>query len=91
MWAEKLATKPSEKFVNESKRLVNNSTASFRILATIANNPDPVNPFPATSPDQPNELDRVLDDNGILWDIIGIVQSSSDRGHITLEVGHVKS
>ena len=87
VWAEKLSTKPSERFVNESKRLVNQSTASFRIRALGADNRDVLAGGVVSSPDDPNELDRVLDDNGVLWDIIGIIKG--DRQYLTLQVGHL--
>ena len=87
VWAERLTWKPKQKFVQGSSRYVNISTSSFRISATNIDNPDPLNPLPATSPLQPNELDRVLDDTGITWDILGIVKNS--LGHITLQVGHL--
>ena len=87
VWAEKFTTKPSEKFVNESKRLVNLSTVSFRINAPVMPGPGGIGVEP--SPFEPNELDRVVDDDGTTWDIIGIVKN--DRQFLTLQLAHTAS
>ena len=87
VWAERLSTKPSERFLQGSKRLVNQSTASFRIRAYPTQHPGADGGGVVSSPDEPNELDRVVDDNGILWDILGIVKN--DRRFLTLQVGHL--
>ena len=84
VWADKLSTKPIQKFDRESNRLVNLSTAEFRILASFVEAPGGFGVEP--SPHEPNELDRILDDNGVTWDIIGI---RADRQYITLQVGHL--
>ena len=87
VWAEKLSAKPAEKFVNESKRLVNLSTASFRINAPVMPGPGGIGVVP--SPFSPDETMRVVDDNAVTWDIVGIIKN--DRQYLTLQVGHVRS
>ncbi len=87
VWAEKVETKPSERFIKTARKTVNKSTASFRINALGADNPDVLAGGVVSSPDDPNELDRIIDDNGILWDIIGIIKN--DRQFLTLQVGHL--
>ena len=71
VWYELLETRPLEKFEQESNRLLNISTATFRILA------------PRVDVD---ETMRILDDQGTLWDIIGLI--SNDRQFLIIEVGH---
>ena len=56
VWAEKLWVKPAERFVKTSAKILNQSTALFKILARA----------------DVNELMRVKDDNDELWDIRGI-------------------
>ena len=73
VWAEKLSTKPSERFIETSARTVNQSTAQFQILQR----------------DDLDERNRVIDDHGVLWDIIGIIKN--DRQFLTLQVGHLAS
>ena len=71
VWAEKLSVKPAERFIQTSARAVNQSTAQFKILAR----------------DDVNELMRLIDDNGVTWDIQGIIKN--DRRSLTLQVGHL--
>ena len=59
VWAEKLSVKPAERFIKTSARLVNQSTAQFKILAR----------------DDVNEAMRVIDDHGVTWGIIGIIKN----------------
>ena len=59
VWAEKLAVKPSERFIETSARTVNTSQATFRILER----------------DDVNEQMRLIDDNATTWDIIGIIKN----------------
>ena len=59
VWAEKLSTKPAERFIKTSARTVNKSTAKFRILQR----------------DDLDETMRVIDDRAVLWDIIGIIKN----------------
>ena len=71
VWAEKLEVKPAERFIETSARTVNQSTAQFKIL-------------------QRGDLDetmRVIDDHGVLWNIIGIIKN--DRLYLTLQVAHI--
>ena len=72
VWAERIIWKPKQKFIQGSARFVNISTSSFRLLQRADLDLD--------------ETMRVLDDNAILWDIIGIVKT--DRQFVTLQVGH---
>ena len=39
--------------------------------------------------DDLDERNRVIDDHGVLWDIIGIIKN--DRQFLTLQVGHLAS
>ena len=71
VWADKLSVKPAERFIKSSARTVNLSQARFRILAR----------------DDVNELMRLIDDNAVTWDIIGI--KKNDRKYLTLQVGHL--
>ena len=56
VWAEKLQVKPAERFIETSAKVVNQSTAQFKIFAR----------------DDVNELMRLIDDNAVTWDIQGI-------------------
>ena len=71
VWAEKLSVKPAERFVKTSARTVNTSTTQFKILAR----------------EDVNEVMRVIDDNGVTWNILGIIKN--DRTYLTLQVGHL--
>ena len=71
VWAEKVQVRPAERFIKAAARLVNQSTAQFRILQ--GSNVD--------------ELMRVIDDNGVTWNIIGIIRN--DRQFETLQVAHL--
>ena len=71
VWAQKLWVKPAERFIKTSARTVNRSTALFKILAR----------------DDVNELMRVIDDNGVTWDIEGIIKT--DWKYLTLKVRHL--
>ena len=73
VWAEKVQVKPAERFIKTSARTVNKSTAKFRILQR----------------DDLDETMRVIDDHGVLWNIIGIIKN--DRQVLTLQVGHLAS
>ena len=71
VWAEKLRVKPSERFIQTSARTVNTSQTRFKIR-------------------QRGDLDetmRVLDDNAVTWNIIGLIKN--DRQFLTLQVGHL--
>ena len=59
VWAEKLSTKPAERFIKTSARTVNLSQARFRILQR----------------DDLDETMRVIDDHGTRWGIIGIIKN----------------
>ena len=71
VWAEKLSVKPAERFIKTSARTVNKSTAQLRILQR----------------EDVDETMRVIDDNGVIWDIIGIIKN--DRRFLTLQLGHL--
>ena len=71
VWAEKLSVKPAERFVKTSARTGNKSIAQFKILAR----------------EDVNELMRVIDDNGVTWNILGIIKN--DRTYLILQVGHL--
>ena len=59
VFAERLAWKPRQKFDQNSKRFVNISTSSFKILQR----------------GDVDETMRVIDDHGGQWDIIGIIKN----------------
>ena len=71
IWADKLSVKPAERFIKTSARTVNRSKAQFKIIQR----------------DDLDETMRVIDDNGVTWDIIGIIKN--DRRFLTLQVGHL--
>ena len=71
VWAEKLQVKPAERFIKTSARTVNTSTAQFKILRR----------------EDLDETMRVIDDHGVLWNIIGIVVD--DRRNLTLQLAHL--
>ena len=68
VWAEKVQVKPAERFIKTSARTVNLSMAKFKILAR----------------EDVNELMRVIDDNGVTWDIQGLIKA--DSKFLTLQV-----
>ena len=59
VWSEKLSVRPDERFVKTSARLVNRSTAQFKIWQR----------------DDVDERMRVIDDGGTTWNIIGIIKN----------------
>ena len=71
VWAEKLSVKPAERFIKTSARTVNKSTSQLRMLQR----------------EDVDETMRVIDDNGVTWDIIGIIKN--DRRFQTLQLGHL--
>ena len=73
VWAEKVQVKPAERFIKSSARTVNTSTAQFKILRR----------------EDLDETMRVIDDHGVLWNIIGIIVNG--RQFLTLQVGHLAS
>ena len=71
VWAERLSVKPAERFIKTSARTVNKSTSQLRMLQR----------------EDVDETMRVIDDNGVTWDIIGIIKN--DRRFQTLQLGHL--
>ena len=60
VWAELVREKPSERYLEGSKRTVNLSIRRYRIHAGVVN---------------VDETMRVIDDYGVAWDIQGIIKN----------------
>ena len=69
VWAELVDQKPSERFLKGSKRVKNQSTKQFRILAGV----------------KVNELSRVYDDYGVQWNVVGIIKNDRQYLTLQLE------